>query len=144
MRERREEAARGEMRRREEIAHRRDRRERHAPTLCRVVELLDRLLAAPLLQEHLQRVEVRAARETVREELHLGPLRPAHDLDELPPLVLLDAADEDPAVAALHEAERLDRLRAEARGDEAAVGPELERELEDRRETFLRGDLDVL
>ena len=35
----------------------------------------------------------------------------AHDLDELLPLVLLDAADEDPAVAALHEAERLDRLR---------------------------------
>ena len=58
--------------------------------------------------------------------------------------MLLDAADEDPAVAALHEAERLDGLRAEPRRDQAAVRPELERQLEDRGERFLRRHLDVL
>src|SRR6185436_9455832 len=54
------------------------------------------------------------------------------------------AADEDPAVATLHEAERLDRLRAQSRGDEAAVRPVLEGELEDRDQRLLRRDLDVI
>src|SRR5207245_2771837 len=86
----------------------------------------------------------RAAGDPVLEQLHRRPFRIAHEVDEAPPLVLLDAAEEDPAVAALHEAERLDRLRAEARCDETAVGIELEGELEDRRDAFLGGDLDVL
>src|SRR5437870_10966322 len=101
------------MRRGDQVAHRRDRRERDATALRRLVELRDGLLATPLLEEHLQGVEVGAARQTVREQLEARPLGVAHDLDEALPLVLLDGAQEDPAVAALHEAERLDRLLAE-------------------------------
>src|SRR5207253_1194993 len=133
-----------EVRRGEQVAHGRDRGERHAAALRRLVELLYRLLAAPLLQEDLERVEVRAPREAVGEELDRRPLRVAHDVDQTLPLVLLDAAEEDPPVAALHEAERLDRLGAQPRSDETAVGPELEGELEDGRQALLRRYLHVL
>ena len=70
------------------------------------------------LQHQLERVPVGATREAVLEQLDAGPLRIAHELDERLPLVLFDAAEEDPAVAALEEVERLDRLLAEARGDQ--------------------------
>src|SRR5207249_5975709 len=104
----------------------------------------DRLLAAPLLEEDLEGVEVRPARQTAPEQLESRPFGPAHEVDETLPLVLLDRAQEDPAVAALHEAERLDRLLAEPRGDEARVGPVLEGQLEDGRDAFLGRHLDVL
>src|SRR5207244_7722129 len=42
------------------------------------------------------------------------------------------------------ETERLDRLGAQPRGDETAVGPELEGELEDGRQALLRRYLHVL
>src|SRR5262249_37572173 len=124
--------------------HGRHRRERHAAALRRLVELLDRLLAAPLLEEDLERVEVGAAREPVLEQLHRRPLRIPHDLDEVSPLMLFDAAQEDPAVLALHEAEGLDRLGPQARRDQAAVWPEAEGELEDGGQRLLHRDLDVL
>src|SRR2546428_6740329 len=139
-----EEAACLQVRRGEQVAHGRDRGERDAAALGRLVELLYRLLAAPLLEENLERVEVRAAREAVGEELDRRPLGVAHDVDQALPLVLLDAAEEDPPVAALHEAERLNRLGAQPRGDETAVGPELEGELEDGRQALLRRYLHVL
>src|SRR5262249_60532789 len=104
---------------------------RHATSLGLLVEGLHRLLAAPLLEEDLEGVEVLAARQAVAEDLHLRPLGRPHHLDELLPLVLLDAAHEDPSVAALHEAERLEGLRAQARADEPAVRPEIESELGD-------------
>src|SRR5882724_670337 len=90
-----------QMRRGEQIAQRRHRRERDAALLRGVVEFRHRLLAAPLLEEDLQGVEVLATCQPVLEELEARPLRAAHQLDELLPLVLFDAADEDPAVAAL-------------------------------------------
>ncbi len=45
---------------------------------------------------------------------------------------------------ALHEAERLDGLGAEPRGDQAAVRPEFEGQLEDGGDRLLHRDLDVL
>src|SRR2546428_5778489 len=139
-----EEAARAEMRRGDQIAHGRDGRERDATALRGCVERPHGLLAAPLLEEDLQGVEVGAGRETVPEQLETRPFGVAHDLDEALPLVLLDGAEEDPAVAALHEAERLDGLLAEPRGDEARVGPVLEGQLEDGGDAFLGRYLDVL
>src|SRR5207245_8060813 len=105
----------------DQVASSRDRGKRDSVALSLLEDLLYRLLAAPLLEENLERVEVRAAREAIGEELDRRPLGVAHDVDQALPLVLLDAAEEDPPVAALHEAERLDRLGAQARGDETAV-----------------------
>ena len=139
-----EEPARAEVGRGDEVAHGGDGRERDATALRRRVEFLDRLIAAPLLEKDLQGVEVGPARQAAGEQLETRPLGVAHEVDEALPLVLLDGAEEDPTVAALHEAERLDRLLPEPRGDEARVGPELEGQLEDGGDAFLGRHLDVL
>src|SRR5262245_38000419 len=135
--ERGEESPGREMWRGEKIAEGGHGSERNPPLLGRVVEVHDGLLAAPFLEKDLQRIEVLAARQTILEQLEARPLRSPHQLDELPPLVLLDAADEDPSVAALHEAEGLDRLGAEPRGDEAAVRKVLVGQLENSGHAFL-------
>src|SRR5256712_8487744 len=74
-----EEAACLQVRRGEQVAHGRDRGERDAAALGRLVELLYRLLAAPLLEADLERVEVRAAREAGGGEVDRRPLPGAPD-----------------------------------------------------------------
>src|SRR5262249_56697572 len=97
------------MRRGKQIAHGRDGGEGDAPALALLVELLHRALATPLLEERLEGVEVGAACQAVLEHLELRPFGGAHEVPELLPLVLLDRADEDPPLATLDAAERLDR-----------------------------------
>src|SRR5262249_40219628 len=87
---------------------------------------------------------VLAAREAVLEELETGPLRIPHQLDPLVPLVLLDAAEKHPTVAALDEVERLDRFLPEPRRHQSHVWPVLEGQLENRGDALLDRDLDVL
>src|SRR5207249_10481909 len=138
------EPARAEMRRGEEVPHGRDGSEGDAAALRGLVELVDGSVAAPLLEERLEGVEVGAPGEAVGEDLEPTPFGVAHEVHEALPLVLLDRTEKEPPVATLDEAERLDWLPAEARGDEAGVGPELEGQLEDRRHRLLRRHLDVL
>src|SRR5512146_1194667 len=128
----------------EQVAHGRDRRERDAPRLRLLVEVKRALLLEPVLQENFECVPVDAALEPVGEDFFRRPLRVPHHLDEVAPLMLLDAADENVTVAALHHLERLDRLLPQPRGDHVHVGPELEEQLHLRGQRFVDRNVDVL
>src|SRR5262249_58242063 len=68
-----EEAPRAKMRRGDQVAHGRHGGEGDASALALLVELLYRAVAAPLLEERLEGVEVGAACEAVLEHLETCP-----------------------------------------------------------------------
>src|ERR1700730_9232210 len=105
----------------EQVAHRRDRCERDPPRLHLFVEIEYGLLADPFLEENPERLPVVAALEPIGENFLARPLGIAHHVDEVLPLMLLDATQEDPAVLALHRFDRLNRLLAQPRRHKSPV-----------------------
>ena len=65
-------------------------------------------------------------------------------MDEVLPLMLLDAASIDVAILRLENFDRLQRLLPEPGGDHFHIGPVLEGHFELRRDRFLHRRVDVL
>src|SRR5712692_10559770 len=139
-----EKAARLQMLGAEQVAHRRHRCERDPPRLYLFVEIEYGLLADPFFEETPERLPVIAALQPVRENFLARPLGIAHHVDEVLPLMLLDAAQENPAVFALHRFHWLNRLATQPRRDHSHVRPELEGQFEDARQRLLHRHFDVL
>ena len=128
----------------EQRAHRRDRCEWHPPRLHLFVEIQYSMLADVLLEHRAQRVPVCAAQEAVGEDIHACPFGIAHHVDEVLPLMLLDAARVDVAVLGLEGFRPAESASGRAGRDHFHVRPVLEGQLQLRRDGFLHGRVDVL
>src|SRR5260370_4341213 len=96
------------------------------PRLYLFVEIEYGLLADPFLEKNPERLPVLSALEPVGENLLARPLGITHHVDEVLPLMLLDATQEDPAVLALHRFHWLNRLAPQPRRHHSPFMPEPE------------------
>jgi len=94
------------------VLHRVDRRERNTAALLLFVEIEDLPFAEPISHQRLKCVIIASARETVAEELIVGPFRIPHELDKPLPLIFLDGEDENLAVGAIGDKPRSDQALA--------------------------------
>src|ERR1700729_3643332 len=85
------------------IPHAVDRRERDAPALRLMIEVLRFPPANPFFHHWVERIGVAAACEPILKNLLVSPFGVAHHFDQAPPLILLDASREDEAVGGVHD-----------------------------------------
>ena len=126
------------------LAHAVDRCERDPVGLCLAVEVVHFPRTEPVLHEELEGVQVLAADQPVGEDLLVGPIRVAHELDKPLPLLLFDRQRKDLAIDGVGDEPRPQGPGTKAGCLAPGVGPVHEVHLEHGGDGLLLGHVDGL
>ena len=126
------------------LRHRVDGREGQPLCLAPVEQLHHRLRSDPFAEPQAQQVFVLEATLERLEEVHVGPLRAAHEVLQPLPLVGLDAHQEDVPVTGREDPPRIEDARPQPAGVVGGVGPDDERGFQHPDDVGHLGEVDVL